>query len=325
MFSTGLVSNADPAGYTENMIATVEKTARTQLFRTLEDDILWSVHQLGKPTAAQLFRLHKRTATYPQGVPHIEAMRAMLKGLSQGPERLLQCIKPVDPDVLGMKLPWVYIDTRLSRKRLEDVFGIPYRRVPSVPSCNWNYLVHDVELVDDLSGYEMTAKAHQLRHAYVPHISKPGEHLYPEVKISWEGVEATIKPAPDRTLINNDYIILHEKDRGHETLEPGNVLRDATVGRKHLVYEELIRMGFFRDLGFKDNQVLVVFSIDGLRRTEKSSRNRIKECIDKLPYPVNPKRTYFGTTQSFIRNMADLTQMTFQRADGKLGPLPCYK
>lgn len=81
----------------------------------LKEQVLLSVHLLGKPTAAQLHRLHANV------VRHLQDMRAILASLARGNDAMLNCIRPVDVDDLFLTLPYVYLDTTKSRRYLETV------------------------------------------------------------------------------------------------------------------------------------------------------------------------------------------------------------
>ncbi|MEM9423094.1 MAG: hypothetical protein AAF986_11470 [Pseudomonadota bacterium] len=297
------------------MIASTAKNERV-LFRNLDDEILLDCHLLGKPTAEQLMRLHQDHVTT------IQQMRSTMRRLSTGPDRLLSRLKPFDIETPIRALPYVYLDTRLSRRHLEQVFGVPYRRVPPVPSRDWRFLRHDVEMVDELITYQLTAKKYGIPFGYQPHFDADGLRVYPKVEIAWDNLTHTLRPEPDRTLIIGDYHVIHEKDLGQETIECGNIIRDATVGRKHLVYDALLRSGTLDHLGW--NKKIIVYSIDSLRGTQKASRKRVKRCLETIPEHVDHTKIFFTDRQSFMSAGDDLAELDFVRGDGRVMPLPCW-
>ena len=121
---------------------------------TNADDVLHSCHQLGKSTVAQLVRLHRST------IPGQRTMRRMLDSLARN--STLAVIKPIDLNHPSRHMPHLYLDTTASRRHVEQVFGIPFRRPPELPSRDWRFLRHDVTLVDELISFELTARAHGL-------------------------------------------------------------------------------------------------------------------------------------------------------------------
>ena len=290
-------------------------TNNQQLFAQIEDEILLSCHLLGKPTTAALYRLHRGQVSTDR------QLRTIMRRLSTGEDRMLQSIKPMDIEQPIRSLPYIYLDTTTSRRHVEKTFGVPYRRVPPVPSRDWRFLRHDVEMADELVTYELTARKHGLPFGYQPHILEEGT-FYPTVSITWDDILADIRPSPDRTLIIGDYLIIYEKDLGTETIECGNILRDASVGRKHLVYDALIRSGQLKDQGFK--KTIVVFTIDSLRRNQTASRKRVKRCLGNIPAHVDHSRIFFTDRQSFMGAGDDIRDLPFIRGDGLVMPLPCF-
>ncbi|WP_411890978.1 hypothetical protein [Yoonia sp. SDW83-1] len=109
---------------------------------------------MGKQTAAQLFRL------YQDRVGTLRRMQGILRRLSTGPDRVLNVIKLVDIAKSIRSLPYVYLDTTRSRRLVEQLFGVPFRRVPPVPSRDWRFLRHDVEMCDEPVAFELTARKH---------------------------------------------------------------------------------------------------------------------------------------------------------------------
>ena len=118
------------------------------------DNVLLSCHLLGKVTAAQLYRLHAGE------ISRHREMQSILRQLSTGDERLLYRINPTDIENPIRSLPLVYLDTWASRRRIETVFGVPFRRPPEPPSRDWRFLEHDATLPDDLISFELTARKH---------------------------------------------------------------------------------------------------------------------------------------------------------------------
>ena len=281
----------------------------------VEEHILLAVHLLGKPTAAQLHRLFtEKVSTHRQA-------QGILRRLSTGPDKVLERIKPLDIADPIRALPYVYLDTRRSRRLLEARFGVPYRRVPPVPSRDWRFLRHDVDLVDDLIAFELTARRLGLAFGYQPHFDATGTKVYPKVSISWEGLTHSLRPQPDKTLIVGNTHVIVEHDCGEETVECGNIIRDATLGRKHLVYDQLFRTGTLKALGW--GRVLVVYVIDSKRGTQKAARQRIKRCLDTMPEGVDRKRIFFVDRQALMAAGNDLSQLDFLRGDGTTTALPC--
>ncbi|MEL6830420.1 MAG: hypothetical protein AAFO63_09825 [Pseudomonadota bacterium] len=297
------------------MLATAVTNER-QLFKSIEDDILLSIHLLSKPTAQQLARRHGPDLS-------LRDAQGLLRRLSTGPDRMITRIKPLDIEQPILSLPYLYLDTRQSRRHIEQVFGVPYRRVPPTPSRNWDYLRHDVEMVDELITYELSAHSRSIPFGYQPHFDAEGLRVYPKVEISWNDLTHALRPEPDRTLIIGDYHVIHERDRGSETVECVNIIRDATVGRKHLVYDALLRSGFFDFLGWRKQ--IFVYSIDSMRSTQAASRKRIKRCLETIPAHVDHTKIFFTDRQSFMEAGDDMTALPFLRADGKVMPLPCWR
>ena len=245
-----------------------------------------------------------------------------MRKLSTGPDHLLTRINPLDIEQPIRSLPFVYLDTRQSRRHIERTFAVPYRRVPPVPSRDWRFLRHDVEMVDELITYELTARKLGLPFGYQPHFDAEGLRVFPKVEIAWDNLTHSLRPEPDRTLIIGDYHIIHEKDLGQETIECGNIIRDATVGRKHLVYDALFQSGFLDQLGWRKS--IVVYTIDSLRGTQKASRKRVKRCLETLPPQVDQTKIFFVDRQAFIGVGDDMTELPFVRGDGRVMPLPCW-
>jgi hypothetical protein len=298
-------------------MSTITFSSPTQLIDTTpEDQVLLSCHLLSKSTAAQLFRLHSDHITTDR------QLRGMMRRFSTGQDRMLNVIKPIDIAQPIRSLPYVYLDTRASRRHLEQRFGMTYRRVPPVPSRDWRFLRHDVHLVDELISFELTARQHAQPFGYEPHFDPEGQKLYPEITIGWNDLQHTLRPQPDKTLIVGDHHLIIEHDCGEETIECGNIIRDATIGRKHLVYDQLFRQGVFRQLGW--GRTIIVYLIDSKRGTQNASRKRVKRCLESIPGEVDPTRIFFTDRQSFLGAGDDVSGHVFMRGDGRVTPLPCW-
>lgn len=293
--------------------ATFEKTnARAPITSRLFDDpteqILLSIHLLGKPTAAQLFKLHS------DKVSTLRQMQGILRRLSSGPDRWLNVINPTDIANPIRSLPYIYLDTTKSRRFLEERFGIPYRRVPPVPSRDWRFLRHDVEMCDELVLFELSAREQDLPFGYVPHVDPDKGKLYPKVTIHHDGLTHRLRPDPDKTLIMGDTHIILEHDCGEEIIGCGNIIRDASIGRKQLVYDQLFKMGWTKQVGW--GRTIVLYVIDAKRGTEAASRKRIKKCIEKFPEGVDRGRTFFVTRQGLVGLEETRFEHHFIRSDG---------
>jgi hypothetical protein len=284
---------------------------------SIEEQILLSVHLMGKPTAEQLFRL------YQDQVGTLRRMQGILRRLSTGPDRMLNVIKPMDIAKPIRSLPYIYLDTTRSRRLIEQLFGVPFRRVPPVPSRDWRFLRHDVEMCDELVAFELTARKHNLPFGYEPHYDADGKPIYPEVTIHHDGLTHTLRPQPDKTLIIGDYHVILEHDCGHETIECGNIIRDATIGRKHLVYNQLFDMEVRNHLGW--GRTIVVYVIDSNRGTAASSRRRLASCIRKFPTQFKRYNPLFITRQVMLWDMSDLSEQTYQSGEGGEVTLGCFK
>lgn len=289
-----------------------EKSGKQSLFSTdVEVQILLSVHLLGKPTAAQLFRLHERE------VSTLRRMQGILRRLSSGPDRMLNVINPMDIHQPIRSLSYVYLDTTRSRRFLEERFNVPFRRVPPVPSRDWRFLRHDVSLVDDLVAFELAAREKDLPFGYVPHIDANGKHFYPKVTISHDGLVHTLRPKPDATLLVGDRLVILEHDCGEETIECGNIIRDATIGRKQLVYDALLRSD-----PKKWNGAIVTYLMEQKFRRASSTKKRIRRCIDTFPDIPFRGRFYFYDCEQASENNESILASFWNRADDRMRPLP---
>ncbi len=236
---------------------------------------------------------------------------------------MLAVIKPLLIQNTSRRLPFLYLDTTRSRRRIEKAFGITFRRPPELPSRDWRFLYHDVSLVDELISLELTARRHGLPFGYESHFDVEGEQVYPRLTISDGQLQHPIQPKPDKTLILGNYHLVIEHDCGEETVSLGHIMRDATIARKQLVYDQLERDGALDRLGW--NKRLYLYVIDGKKRTQTSSRKRIKRCIETFPQSANPHRFYFVDRQSFMEAGNDVAGVTWLRADGQAGTLPCFR
>ena len=70
----------------------------------IEDRILLSCHLLGKPTSAQLFRLHSDI------IPTLQKVRFLTAKLSKNTDGRLAVIAPIDIEQPYRKLPRVFLD-----------------------------------------------------------------------------------------------------------------------------------------------------------------------------------------------------------------------
>ncbi len=289
-----------------------------QLFKhEIAEQVLLSVHLLGKPTAAQLTRLHA------DQVSGGRAMREVLTRLSGASQQLLASITPIEIQRPSVFMPKVYLDTTKSRRHLEKFKAIPFRRPPELPSRDWRFLRHDVEMVDELISFELTARRRGSQFGYESHYDVAGERVYPAVTISNDDLTHTLKPQPDKTLINGDYHQIHEKDLGEETIGLGHIMRDATLTRKHLVYDQLERTGILDELGW--GKRIYTYIIDGKKRSQISSRKRIKSALEHMPDLPIREKTFFVDRQSFMEAGDDVSAVEWVRGDGKQVRLPCYR
>jgi hypothetical protein len=104
-----------------------------------------------------------------------------------------------------------------------------------------------------------------------------------------------------------------EHDCGEETVALGTIIRDATIARKHLVYDQLERIGTLDDLGW--GKRLYLYVIDSTRQNRTSSRKRLKRCLETLPAQVNPRRMFFVDRQSFMEAGDDIKNLVWVRGD----------
>lgn len=166
-----------------------------QLFKyELAEQVLLSVHLLGKPTAAQLTRLH---------ADQVSGERAMLEVLTRlsGPSRqLLASITPIEIERPTVFMPKIYLDTTKSRRHLQKTKAIPFRRPSELPSRDWRFLRHDVDMVDELISFELTNRGRGARFGYESHYDIEGARIYPAVTITDGELIHTLKPQPDKTM-----------------------------------------------------------------------------------------------------------------------------
>jgi|GEM_PF-4233896 len=278
----------------------------------VEEQILLSVHLLGKPTAAQLFRLHERE------VGTLRRMQGILRRLSTGPDRMLNVIKPFDIAKPILSLPYVYLDTTKSRRFIEQRFGVPFRRPPEVPSRDWRFLRHDVTMCDELVAFELIAKKLGVPFGYQPLIDAEGKHILPKVEIAHNGLTHQLRPQPDKILLVGGTHIFLEHDCGHETIECGNIIRDATIGRKQLVYDAL----FLSD-PWRWSQSIVVYVLSSKANSTAKEKRRIKKCLDAMPEMVNSRRLFF-VVLSEITAASMMSDVSWYRGDGGLEEPSCW-
>ncbi len=283
----------------------------------LTDNLLLSCHLLGKVTAEQLYRLHRHE------VSNDRRTRSLLLRLSTGDDRLLHRIKPTDIANPILSLPHIYLDTWASRRRIEKVFGVPFRRPPEYPSRDWRFLYHDVSLPDDLISFELTARQYGIPFGFQTHFDEEGTPLYPNVTVTGGSHTHTLRPRPDKTPIIGGYHLVHEHDLGEEQISLGHIIRDNTIARKALVYEAVEASGALDRLGW--GKRLYTFIVNGKKRTKNSSRKRIRTIIQTLPSPVNPTRFYFVDRQTHQEAGDDVSDVMWMRGDGEVGKLPCWQ
>ena len=297
--------------------ATTINDGNNRLFdASIEEQILLSVHLMGKPTAAQLFLL------YQDQVGTLRRMQGIMRRLSTGRDRMLNVIKPIDIAKPIRSLPYIYLDTTRSRRLIEQLFGVPFRRPPRMPSRDWRFLRHDVEMCDELVAFELTARKHGLPFGYEPHYDADGKPIYPEVTIHHDGLAHTLRPQPDKTLIIGDYHVILEHDCGTETIECGNIIRDATIGRKHLVYDQLLRPEKLMRIGW--SKVIILYVVDGRRGSRASSKRRISNFLAKFPVTGGMSKVYFIDRQS-VFDSVDVFSLEFQRHNSNSDCLPVWR
>lgn len=235
---------------------------------------------------------------------------------------MLAVIKPLNINFPTRFLSHIYLDTTKSRRHLEQIRSIPFKRPPELPSRDWRFLRHDVTQVDELISLELTARQHGIPFGYESHYDITGARVYPSVTITYDDLTHTLKPMPDKTIIVGDYHLIYEHDCGEETIDVGNIIRDATLGRKHLVYDQLHRSGTLDRLGWQ--KVIYTYIIDGRKGTQSASRKRIKSCIETMPTVSIRDRVYFVDRQSFMDAGDDVSKVQWMRGDGKITALPCF-
>ncbi|MEL7275564.1 MAG: hypothetical protein AAGK98_03765 [Pseudomonadota bacterium] len=282
----------------------------------MADRVLLSCHLLGKVTAEQLYRVHREEISTDR------QMRALLLRLSTGEDRLLQRIKPTDIEQPIRSLPYVYLDTWASRRRIEQVFGVPFRRPPEPPSRDWRFLEHDATLSDDIISFELTACALNLPFGHQTHFDAEGAPLFPKVMVTDGQHTHTLRPRPDKTLIVGGYHLVHEHDQGEEQVSLGHIIRDNTIARKALVYEAVEASGKLDQLGWGPR--LYTFIVNGKKRTRASSRKRIQTMIETLPREVNPARFYFIDRQTHQAAGDDVSAVSWLRGDNRAMQLPVW-
>jgi hypothetical protein len=236
---------------------------------------------------------------------------------------MLAVIKPMDIARPFRKMPYVYLDTTLSRRRLEKLMGVTFRRPSEMPSRDWRFLRHDVTLVDELISLELTARHHNVPFGYESHFDTEGAFVFPYLTITNGSLSHRLRPRPDKTLIIGKYHVVIEHDCGEETVALSNIIRDATIARKHLVYDQLERSGILDDLGW--GKRIYAYVIDGKRSTLKSSRKRVKRCLETVPAHVNHHKIFFVDRQTFMEAGNDVRGVQWIRGDGRATTLPCWR
>lgn len=285
--------------------------------RDIDDRVLLSVHLLGKPTSAQLYRLHRDIISTDR------QMRTIMERLTRKPDNKIARIKPLDIEQPIRSLPYVYLDTWASRRHLQKTFGIPFRRPPVLPSRDWRFLRHDVDLVNRKIAFALTAKKYGISFGHQAHFDEDGKPFYPRVTITDGTLTHTLQPRPDETLVVGDYHLILEEDMGEETITLGNIIRDATIARKNLVYDQLERLGVLDELGWGKRTYCYVMK--GKKETKTSARKRVASCVEALPPSVNPHRFFFVDRQSFDAAGDDISKLHWLRGDGQVMTLPCWR
>jgi len=232
-------------------------------------------------------------------------------------------ITPIEITRPSQFMPKVYLDTTRSRRHLEKTRGILFKRPPEKPSRDWRFLRHDVTLVDELISFELTARGRRDCFGYESSYDINGDRIYPSVTITDGDLTHSLRPQPDKTLIYGDHRLIIEHDCGEETIELGNIIRDATVARKHLVYDQLHRTGALDRLGW--SRVIFLFIINAKKRSQTASRKRIKRCLETIPDGVDPRLSYFVDRQSFMEAGDDISGLSWLRGDGVVTTLPCFR
>lgn len=283
----------------------------------LYERVMLSVFNLGKPTVSQLYRLHQHELSNDRD------MHRIVTFLNNKKHQLLTRIKPVDIENTGYNLAHSYLDTTKSRRQIEKHFQVPFRRIPATPSRNIIFLYHDRGLVDELVSFELTAHTHKLLFAYETLYTADGKYVFPKLLIEHENHIHGIRPEPDKVIFINGHHIVVEHDCGQETIGIGHVIRDATVARKYLVYDALLRSNVLTELKWK--KVVYLYIIEGKKRTKASTDSRIESCIDAIPECAESKKIYFASRAALLDFGDDLSTFRFTRGDGIQTVLPCFK
>jgi len=296
--------------------AVTHQFANQSLFESdLEEQLLLSVHLLGKPTVKQLHRLH-------QDQVGRRKVHDVLKGLS-GRRGYLNVIKPLEIERPQFPLPHIFLDTRLSRRLLEQKFGIAYRRTPNLPSRDWRFLRHDVMLVDELVSLELSALRHRLPFGYQSHFDDEGRAYFPIVTVADCDLVHRLRPQPDKTIICGNYHLPLEFDCGEEQITMGNIIRDSSIARKFLVYEAVERSGALDRLGW--GKRVYLFVVTTRTGSVASARKRIKSMIAAIPEQVDAKRFFFIDRQTHQGAGDDVSKLEWVRGDGCVTVLPPFR
>jgi len=176
--------------------------------------------------------------------------------------------------------------------------------------------------VDRKISFELTAQRHGIPFGYQAHFDAEGGSYYPHVTITDGSLVHKLKPRPDETFVVGDHHVVLEEDMGEETITLGNIIRDATIARKQLVYDQLERGGTLDALGW--GKRLYCYVVKGKKETQVSARKRVQSFVDTMPASVNPHRFFFVDRQSFQAAGDNIKALTWLRGDGKVMPLPCW-
>lgn len=282
----------------------------------LKSEILLSVHHLGTPTAQHLYRL-----MHPK-VPSLREMQRLLRELTLPSSKMLNYIDPIDIES-GARFPKrIYVDTTGSRRHIESMFGIPYRKPPRLRSRALNFLTHDIELSESLVCLARTTRRYGLPFGYEFKYGIDGKDLFPKVTVTHEGRSKDIVPNPDKIPYVNGYRIIWEYDAGSEQIGIGDIYRDATVTRKFLMYDQLSRSGFFKRLGW--NKTIFVYVTRNREDTVEGSIARAQSFQEAIPARVRKDCIFIAPRHSYLDADSNLENYAFTRGDGVSATLPCF-
>ena len=139
--------------------------------------------------------------------------------------------------------------------------------------------------------------------------------------------DMVIFATPDGTRAAAEYIVngtylAYEYDLGEEQISLGNIIRDSSIARKFLVYEQVEQSGVLDALDWGPRIYPMV--VNTRKNTKKSSRARIKTMIEAMPPQVRASRFYFIDQQTHDAAGDDVAQIEWMRGDGRVMRLPCW-